>query len=233
MRKVVYKFSPSLMCMDLTKFKEQIQCLNKRADFYHVDIMDGHYVKNITLSPFFIEQLKKLSTIPIDAHLMVENPADFVEPTIDAGADYISLHAETITRDAFRLIYHIKDRGAKFGVVLNPATPLSSINEYIHLVDKLTIMTVDPGFAGQKFIAEMKEKIKHAKELKETRGYNYLIEVDGSCNERTFKELAQAGNEVFIIGRSGLFSLDEQIDKAWNKMLDIFHQEIACINSKG
>ncbi len=103
-----YKFSPSLMCMDLTEFREQIETLNQRADMYHVDIMDGHYVKNITLSPFFIEQLKKVATIPIDAHLMVEAPEELIEMTAKAGADLITLHAETINRNAFRIINRIR-----------------------------------------------------------------------------------------------------------------------------
>ncbi|GAA0382139.1 D-allulose 6-phosphate 3-epimerase [Bacillus horti] len=222
----MYKFSPSLMCMDLSQFKEQVEALNERADFYHVDIMDGHFVKNITLSPFFIQELKKITDVPIDAHLMVTNPADFVDMTIDAGAEYISLHAETIHGDAFRLINHIKERGKKFGVVLNPATPLDSIKHYIHHVDKLTIMTVDPGFAGQKFVEEMLEKIKEAKSLKEQKGYNYLLTIDGSCNKNTFKKLAQAGAEVFIVGSSGLFGLDEDIYQAWDSMQEIFQTEV-------
>jgi len=221
-----YKFSPSLMCMDLSKFKEQVTALNERADFYHVDIMDGHFVRNITLSPFFIEQLKKISTLPIDAHLMVEKPSDFVDMIIDAGADYISLHAETINGDAFRLINHIKDKGKKFGVVLNPATPLESIRHYIHHVDKLTIMTVDPGFAGQKFVTEMIDKIKEAKELKEKNQYKYLITIDGSCNGRTFKQLTEAGAEVLIVGTSGLFNLDEDVSKAWDLMMETFEKEV-------
>lgn len=222
----MYKFSPSLMCMDLTKFKEQVEALNERANFYHVDIMDGHFVKNITLSPFFIQQLKKISKLPIDAHLMVENPADFVDMTIEAGADYISLHAETINGEAFRHIQNIKDKGRKFGVVLNPETPLDSIRHYIHHVDKLTIMTVDPGFAGQKFVSEMIDKIKEAKELKEQYGYKYLITIDGSCNKNTFKQLVEAGAEVLIIGSSGLFGLDEDVSKAWDLMMNTFNKEI-------
>jgi len=212
--------------MDFSKFKEQVESLNERADFYHVDIMDGHFVKNITLSPFFIEQLKKLSTLPIDAHLMVENPSDFVDMTIDAGADYISLHAETINGDAFRLINHIKDRGKKFGVVLNPATPLDTLKHYIHHVDKLTIMTVDPGFAGQKFVEEMVDKIKEAKELKVKNQYKYLLTIDGSCNERTFKTLVEAGAEVLIVGTSGLFGKHEDVSHAWDIMMENFHNEV-------
>lgn len=222
-----YKFSPSLMCMDLVHFKEQVEILNNRADFYHVDIMDGHFVKNITLSPFFIQQLKKVSKIPIDAHLMVENPQDFTEMAMDAGADFISLHEETINGKSFRLIDYIKGKGKKFGVVLNPATRLENIMHYIQRVDKITVMTVDPGFAGQKFIPEMLEKIRHLKELKKNNCYEYLITVDGACNKNTFKQLSEAGAEEFILGSSGLFNLNEDLSKSWELMLDQFN---SCVN---
>lgn len=221
-----YKFSPSLMCMNLVDFREQILAMNKKADMYHIDIMDGHYVKNITLSPFFISQVKSITQLPLDAHLMVENPADFIDMIAEAGADYISPHAETINKDAFRIINKIKSLGCKMGIALNPATPLEYIKEYIHLLDKITIMTVDPGYAGQKFIPEMLKKIRQAKEWKEQYGYNYLIEVDGSCNKATFKLLEEAGTEVFIVGSSGLFNLHHDVSVAWEQMMDIFNQEI-------
>ncbi|MCR4431327.1 MAG: D-allulose 6-phosphate 3-epimerase [Tepidanaerobacteraceae bacterium] len=221
-----YKFSPSLMCMNLLKLEEQITFMNQKAAFYHVDIMDGHYVKNITLSPYFISQIRDIATIPIDAHLMAEQPSDFIEMILEAGADMISPHAETINREAFRIINMIKDRGRKVGIVLNPATPLEYIKHYIHLLDKITILTVDPGFAGQRFIPEMLDKIKEAKELKNKYGYSYLIEVDGSCNKKTFKALKEAGAEVFILGSSGLFNNDPDIEKAWEMMLEQFNN--AC-----
>ncbi|NGQ96702.1 ribulose-phosphate 3-epimerase [Brevibacillus sp. SYP-B805] len=223
---MAYKFSPSLMCMNLVQFREQILALNERADFYHIDIMDGHYVRNITLSPFFISQVKSITQLPIDAHLMVESPADFIDMTAEAGADYITPHAETINRDAFRIINRIKARGCKAGVALNPATPLEYIREYIHLLDKITIMTVDPGYAGQAFIPEMLKKIRQAKEWKETYGYPYLIEVDGSCNKATFKQLAAAGTEVFIVGSSGLFNLHPDVTVAWDRMMENFQHEV-------
>ena len=221
------KFSPSLMCMDLTKFKEQVDILNERADFYHVDIMDGHFVKNITLSPFFVEQLNKITKLPIDVHLMVEFPGDYIDELAKSGATYICPHAETINKDAFRVINKIKSLGCKAGVVLNPSTPVEWIKYYIHLVDKITIMTVDPGFAGQPFIPEMLEKIKELKKIKEENNYSYLIEIDGSCNERTFKRLTSAGAEVLIVVSSGLFNLEEDLVVAWNKMIEIFNREIA------
>jgi D-allulose-6-phosphate 3-epimerase len=212
--------------MDLTEFREQIETLNQRADMYHVDIMDGHYVKNITLSPFFIEQLKKVATIPIDAHLMVEAPEELIEMTAKAGADLITLHAETINRNAFRIINRIRKLGCKVGIAVNPTTQLGEIQPYIHLIDKLTIMTVDPGFAGQPFIEEMLDKIQAESTLKKEKGYHYEIEVDGSCNEKTFKLLENAGTEIFIVGSSGLFNLKSDLNAGWENMMAIFYREI-------
>ena len=220
-------FSPSLMCMDLLNMKEQVEILNERADFYHVDIMDGHFVKNITLSPFFVSNLKRVSKLPIDVHLMTEYPDDYIEELAKSGADYICPHAETINKDAFRIINKIKSFGCKAGIVLNPATPVEWIKYYIHLLDKITVMTVDPGFAGQPFIPEMLDKIKELRDLKEKNGYNYLVEVDGSCNERTFDILTEAGAEVLIVGSSGLFNLDSDLPKAWDKMMEIYEAKTA------
>ncbi|MGG4142635.1 D-allulose 6-phosphate 3-epimerase [Paenibacillus algorifonticola] len=221
-----YQFSPSLMCMNLMDIRNQLDVINDRSDMVHIDIMDGHFVKNITLSPFFMEQLRDSLKVPMDVHLMVEKPADFIQAIIDAGATYISPHAETINSDAFRIINQIKQAGCKAGIALNPATPLSYIKHYIHLLDKITIMTVDPGYAGQKFITEMLDKIREAKALKEEHGYTYLIEIDGSCNKNTFAQLAEAGAEVFIVGTSGLFNLDNDLNRAWDKMMDDFNRVI-------
>lgn len=220
------KFSPSLMCMDFLNIKEQIEVLNNRADMLHVDIMDGHFVKNITLSPDFVRSIKKVAKIPMDCHLMVTNPEDYIDTLAEAGADYICPHAETLDNQAFRVINEIKARDCKVGIVLSPATPLDKIKHYIHLIDKLTILTVDPGYAGQPFIEEMLEKIECAKKLKEEKGYKYLIEIDGSCNKKTFKKLINAGAEVLIVGSSGLFGKDKDLNKAWEIMIEEFQSEI-------
>ncbi|MEY8353300.1 D-allulose 6-phosphate 3-epimerase [Lachnospiraceae bacterium 54-53] len=219
-------FNPSLMCMDFLNIKEQIEILNTRADMYHVDIMDGHYVKNITLSPDFCKAIHPVCRIPLDCHLMVTDPDDFIEPLASAGAGYICPHAETVNADAFRIVNKIRSLGCKVGIVLNPATPVFYIRHYIHLLDKVTVMTVDPGFAGQPFIREMLDKIRELRTIKEEKGYDYLIEVDGSCNERTFGELAGAGAEVFIVGTSGLFGLDENLERAWEKMTENFNSAV-------
>ncbi len=220
-------FSPSLMCMDFLRIKEQTEVLNQYCDFYHVDIMDGHFVKNITLSPDFVKAFSKIAKKPIDCHLMVTNPEDYIESLAAAGATYISPHAETINAQAFRIYNQIEALGLKKGVVLNPATPISYIAPYLNRLDKITIMTVDPGFAGQPFIPEMLEKIAELKALKEEKGYNFLIEVDGSCNQKTFAQLAKAGTEVFIVGSSGLFSKSENLEEAWSIMQDEFNH---CVN---
>jgi len=214
--------------MDLTQFREQITAMNGRADFYHVDIMDGSYVKNITLSPFFIENLKKITNVPIDVHLMVNHPEDIIPLCIDAGADIISFHPETANNKIFRLLNQIKDAGRRCGVVLNPATPVDTIKEYAHLLDKVTVMSVDPGYAGQKFIPESLTKIQRLIALRETQGYHYLTEIDGSCNEKTFKVISQSGVDVFIVGTSGLFSLASNVSDAWDKMMDIYQREVAA-----
>lgn len=219
-------FNPSLMCMDFLNMKEQIEILNERADFYHVDIMDGHFVKNITLSPDFCKNIAPACKLPLDCHLMVTDPDDYIENLAKAGVTYICPHAETINTDAFRIINKIKSFGCKVGVVLNPATPVSYIQYYIHLLDKITVMSVDPGFAGQPFIVEMLDKIRELKTLKEKNKYSYLIEVDGSCNKKTFRQLYEAGTEVFIVGSSGLFNLDKDLKIAWDKMIEQFNEEV-------
>ncbi|HIE0704941.1 TPA: D-allulose 6-phosphate 3-epimerase [Serratia marcescens] len=219
-----YQISPSLMCMNLMDIRQQLAVLNRHADMLHIDIMDGHYVKNITLSPFFIEQIRPHTSLLLDVHLMVENPTDFIDPIARAGADFICPHAETINRDAFRVINQIRALGKKVGVVLNPATPVEFIRHYLHLLDKITVMTVDPGYAGQPFIPEMLEKIRQLRDLKRQQNLSYLIEIDGSCNQRTYRDLMAAGAEVLIVGSSGLFNLDPDLETAWEKMLDQMRQ---------
>lgn len=208
--------------MDFLNIGEQINILNSRCDFYHIDIMDGHYVPNLTLSPDFVRAVSSVAKRPLDCHLMVTNPSDYIAPLKAAGASYICLQTETISANAFRLINTIKSCGCKVGAVFNPATPLSAAQYYLHLLDKITIMTVDPGFAGQTFIREMITKIEQARSLKEKNGYGYIIEIDGSCNEKTFGELYRAGAECFVVGSSGLFSLDSDLEKAWDKMKNNF-----------
>ena len=213
------EFSPSLMTMDLDKFKEQITFLNDQVDSYHIDIMDGHYVPNISLSPWFIQEVRKISTLPLSAHLMVTEPAFWVQQLIDINCEWICMHAEVLDGLAFRLIDQIHDAGLKAGIVLNPETPVSVILPYIDLLDKVTIMTVDPGFAGQRFIEGSLDKIVELRELREEYDYHYVIEMDGSSNRKSFKRIDEANPDIYIVGRSGLFGLDDDIAKAWSIMV--------------
>ena len=213
------EFSPSLMTMDLDKFKEQITFLNDQVDSYHIDIMDGHYVPNISLSPWFIQEVRKISTLPLSAHLMVTEPAFWVQQLIDINCEWICMHSEVLDGLAFRLIDQIHDAGLKAGIVLNPETPVSVILPYINLLDKVTIMTVDPGFAGQRFIEGALDKIVELRELREEYDYHYVIEMDGSSNRKSFKRIDEANPDIYIVGRSGLFGLDDDIAKAWSIMV--------------
>ncbi|MGH1812206.1 D-allulose 6-phosphate 3-epimerase [Enterococcus entomosocium] len=213
------EFSRSLMTMDLDKFKEQITFLNDQVDSYHIDIMDGHYVPNISLSPWFIQEVRKISTLPLSAHLMVTEPAFWVQQLIDINCEWICMHAEVLDGLAFRLIDQIHDAGLKAGIVLNPETPVSVILPYIDRLDKVTIMTVDPGFAGQRFIEGALDKIVELRELREEYDYHYVIEMDGSSNRKSFKRIDEANPDIYIVGRSGLFGLDDDIAKAWSIMV--------------
>lgn len=197
-------FSPSLMTMDLDKFKEQIEFLNEHVDSYHIDIMDGHYVPNITLSPWFIDEVRKISQLPMSAHLMVSDQSFWVNQLIQQKCEWICMHAELLDGLAFRLIDQIHDAGLKAGVVLNPETPIETIFPYIELVDKVTIMTVDPGFAGQRFIESTLDKITALRQLRQEKGYHYLIEMDGSSNRQSFKRIDQANPDIYIIDRKSV-----------------------------
>ena len=217
--------SPSLMTMDLDKFKEQISFLDKKVDSFHIDIMDGHFVPNLSLSPWFITEARKLTNNEMSAHLMVTDPTFWVQQLIDVKCDVICIPAENTNGIAFRLIDQIHDAGLKAGVVLNPETPLSVIEPYMELLDKITIMTVDPGFAGQKFQIKMLDKIVELRRLREeNENYHYEIELDGSTNKAHWKAIYDARPDVYIIGRSGLFGLTEDIEASWNQMVDEFEE---------
>lgn len=219
------EFTVSLMCMDFLDMRNQLEYLDRHIDGYHIDIMDGHFCKNITLSPDFIKTCNRLTTKPMDVHLMTTNPNDWIDACANAGAKMISPHAETINTDCFRTINHIREVGCQVGVTLNPATPLDYCRHFLNRIDVLTLMTVDVGFAGQPFITEILAKISEAKRLRDENNWHYKIMIDGSCNKRTFKALHQAGAEVYILGSSGLFSLDPSLPQAFAKMKENFEEE--------
>ena len=219
------KIAPSLMCMNPMNVMRDIEVMDREFDLYHVDIMDAHFCPNMALTPAFTNELRRHSTLPIDVHLMVEDPVMFTE-MLDLGPqDTYSYQAETIERNAFRLSSRVADKGSKFGVVLSPSTPLAAIEGYKERIDLLTIMTVDTGFAGQKFIPEMLLKIKQAVELRREYGLKYQSQLDGACNRSTFRVLNNAGADILIVGNSGLFSLAPTLPEAIDEFRSQFLAE--------
>ena len=225
-------FCPSLMCMDFLHAAEEIEILNSGCDMYHVDIMDGHFCKNITLSPSVIKSLRPALEKPVDAHLMVTDPGDYLEALAEAGTDYISVHAETINTNAFRTLRTIRELGCKTGVVLNPGSPLSWVEQYTDQIDLLTIMTVDVGYAGQPFIPSMLRKIAQAYELRESQGLNYLIQIDGACGPKTYGALNAAGADAYVLGSSGLYRKGMSLAESCSRLHEDFRAAVAEYNQK-
>lgn len=217
-------FSPSLMCMDLMHASADVDILNQRADAYHVDLMDGHFAPNITMSPDWVKALNAHGSLPMDIHMMVTTPTQWIELLAENGATWISPHAETINSNAFRIMNQVESLGMKTGVVLNPSTPLVWVEHYLERIDLLTFMTVDVGFAGQPFIPQVLPKVRAAVEFRERHGLNYTIQIDGSCNKRTYRQLWEAGADRFIVGTSGLWSQDADLNRAYDLMLEDFSQ---------
>ncbi|MDF7665759.1 D-allulose 6-phosphate 3-epimerase [Bifidobacterium sp. ESL0745] len=218
------QLAPSLMTMDLDQFKEQVTFLNDKVNAYHIDIMDGHFVPNISLSPWFLEEVRKISDVPMDAHLMVTDAEFWVDQLIAIKCERINMPSEVINGKAFSLIKKIHDAGLKAGVVLNPETPISAIMSYIDQLDSVMIMTIDPGFAGQPFLKSTLDKIVELRHLREEKGYSYEIEMDGSTNLKHWKMISDAAPDIYVIGRSGLFGLTDNIENSWNQMVSEYEQ---------
>jgi|UniRef100_A0A7C2Z3H4 ribulose-phosphate 3-epimerase len=200
--------APSILSADFWRLGEQIQeCIEGGADIIHFDVMDGHFVPNITFGPVLLESIKKHCPLPLDAHLMIENPDKYIPDFIKAGADMVSVHVEN-TPHLHRTIDLIKSLGAKAGVVINPATPLSSLEEIIYYVDFVLLMSVNPGFGGQKFIDRSLIKLKRLKAMVKSINPNILIEVDGGIKEDNILEVARAGADIFVVG-SGIFGAED------------------------
>ncbi len=199
--------APSILSADLSNLAQQIRLVEMSgADWIHCDIMDGHFVPNITFGPVLVSAVKKSTSLPVDVHLMIKNPDTYLEDFRKAGADIISVHYEEVVH-LNRTIMKIKELGAKAGVVINPSTPVSSLKDIAEYIDLLLIMTVNPGFGGQSFISNSERRIADAVELRKSLKANYLIEVDGGINKNTIKSVLKAGCDVFIAG-SSIFHTD-------------------------
>ncbi len=200
--------APSILSADFSRLGEEVRAVEAAgADWIHVDVMDGHFVPNITIGPLVVEAVKKVTKLPIDVHLMIENPQNYLADFIKAGASTVSIHVE----EGYhwdRTLNKIRELGAKSAIVLNPATPLSTIDNLLELVDMVLIMTVNPGFGGQKFIPYCKNKIAELRETINQRKLKTLIEVDGGVNVDNIGELASLGADVFVAGSAIFGSKD-------------------------
>lgn len=194
------KIAPSILAADYANFASELKRIEETsAEYVHIDIMDGQFVPNITFGADVVASMRKHSKLVFDCHLMVVNPERFVDAFAQAGADIMTVHAES-TLHLHGALQKIKKAGMKAGVVINPGTPVSAIEPVLSLVDQVLIMTVNPGFGGQAFIPEMLEKVQKVAKIRDEKGYDFDIEVDGGVDNKTIKACYQAGASVFVAG---------------------------------
>jgi len=194
------KLAPSVLSADLLMLREQIKSVEaNEADLIHLDIMDGHFVPNITFGPVIVSTLKRITDLPLDVHLMIMNADTYIPKFADAGADYITVHQEAELH-LHRSIHLIKEHGVKAGIALNPATDISTIEPLLPDLDLVLLMTVNPGFGGQTFISLVLDKIVKLAELKNKYNFGFEIEVDGGINTETVPQVVQAGAEILVAG---------------------------------
>lgn len=210
--------APSMGCCDLFDFAHQVSYIDERADFLHIDIKDGNYVKTYSIGPDFMAALKPHVKTPMDAHLMVRHPQWIIEDCAKAGATYITPHTDCIESDAFVTFNKILSLGCKAGVALNPASSLEAIRYYLPLLSKVTLMIVDAGYAGQKVIPEVYDKIRTLAQWRQDMHLDFLIEADGSMNQDVYRPLYEAGADVVVLGPPALWNKDSDIEKAWQVM---------------
>lgn len=221
-----FLLAPSMGCCDLFDFAHQVEFIDKHADILHIDIKDGNYVKTFSIGPDFMAQIKDKVTKPMDAHLMVKHPQNFIEDCAKAGATYITAHSDCIESDAFVTFNKIISLGKKPGVAINPATPIEVIKNYLPILSKVTVMLVDAGYAGQKVIDVTFDKIKELVKIREEKGLDFLIEADGSMNAGIYKRLKEVGADAIVLGPPALWNKADDIEEAWSIMIDEINKEI-------
>ena len=196
------ELAPSILSADFAHLGEQVeQATAGGASVIHVDIMDGHFVPNLTIGPPVVKSLRKATQLPLDCHLMIENPDLYIGDFAEAGADWISVHQEA-SRHLNRTLHLIKSHECRAGVVINPATPVDTLSEVLEIVDYVLVMSVNPGFGGQKFIPSTLGKMRKLAVLRNERGYSYRIEVDGGVALDTVGEVVRAGAEILVAGNA-------------------------------
>jgi ribulose-phosphate 3-epimerase len=211
------KLAPSILSADFARLGEQVAEVTKAgADYIHVDVMDGHFVPNITIGAPVVASIRPLTSLPLDVHLMIEHPEQYISEFAKAGADIITVHVEACPH-LHGTIKSIKELGAKAGVSLNPATPLSSMEEIIHHVDLILIMSVNPGFGGQSFIPATLPKIENTRKLLDDKKLNAELEVDGGVTADNAASVVKAGANVLVAGNS-VFKAEEGISQALQRL---------------
>jgi ribulose-phosphate 3-epimerase len=196
------ELAPSILSADFAHLAEQVEAAAQGGgSVIHVDVMDGHFVPNITIGPPVVRSLRKTTSLPLDCHLMIENPDLYIPDFAAAGANWISVHQEAC-RHLDRTLHLIRDHGVRAGVVINPATPVEMLSEVLDIIDYVLVMSVNPGFGGQKFIPGALHKIRKLAELRERRGLGYRIEIDGGVALDTVVEVVRAGAEILVAGNT-------------------------------
>jgi ribulose-phosphate 3-epimerase len=196
------ELAPSILSADFARLAEQVRAAEQGgAALLHVDVMDGHFVPNLTVGPPVVASLRKATSLPLDVHLMIEDPDRYIPVFAEAGADWISVHQEAC-RHLHRTLQLIRSHGARVGVVLNPATPVDQLSEVLELVDYVLLMSVNPGFGGQKFIPAVLRKMPWLLEMRATRRLNFRVEIDGGVAGDTVGEIVRAGVEILVAGNA-------------------------------
>ena len=205
------KIAPSILAADFSKLAEEVKCVDSLgADYIHIDVMDGHFVPNITLGPGIVKCLRPHTELPFDVHLMIENPDQYIKDFKEAGADIITVHVEAC-RHLHRTLQLIKQYEMQCGVVLNPHTPLEMFKHVLQEVDWILIMSVNPGFGGQTFIPDSLNKIATLNQWRQEQNLSYVIEVDGGVNEETARLCEEAGADVVVAGSAVFNAVDRQL----------------------
>ena len=194
------KIAPSILAADFKRLGEEVKRVEEAGvDLLHIDVMDGHFVPNLSMGPMVVKSLREITDLPFSVHLMVEEPERFIQPFIDAGADILTVHIES-SRNVYTTTQSIKNLGKQAGIALNPLTPLCSIQYLLEEVDMILLMSVDPGFGGQSFISNVLPKIRKARQMIRERELEIDLAVDGGVNERTALSVVNAGANVLVMG---------------------------------